>query len=127
MAEVFGETAEDKRLEKIFLKSQTDSSKIASPIKQLFTTPAREAKFSDFCDSALKKKDETRMITENMVSPGPTAMKQTFKEEESLESPKLEGTVMRNCFQVPGCTKKILKDNPKTFRKSDIVSEDIER
>ena len=93
-------TKEEGYLEKIFLESQNGSSKISTPVKELFSTPAREAKFSDFCDSALKKKDETRMKIENMISPGPTAMKQTFKEEESLESPKLEGTVMRACFQV---------------------------
>ena len=96
----YDSTKEEGYLEKIFLESQTGSSKISTPVKELFSTPAREAKFSDFCDSALKKKDETRMKIENMISPGPTAMKQTFKEEESLESPKLEGTVMRACFQV---------------------------
>ena len=94
-----GQTA----MKTLFTEEQTkmdETVQITTPVKALFATPARESRFTDFCDSAFKKNESQPKLV-GLVSPGPTAMKNTFKEAESNSTENIDPEAIQSCFETP--------------------------
>ena len=113
-----GQTAM-KNLFTIEAEKMNETVRITTPVKALFATPARETRFSDFCDSAFKK-DETKPKLEGLVSPGPAAMKHTFHQD----SPMVESDPSKNCFASPN-TSVINFEDAADMKQVEEIFEDV--